>query len=247
MRQILKVIGFGAACLLITTANRPFEKAKPFAVVELFTAEGCSSCPDADELLKEMTGILRAEGKEVLSLAFHVTYWNHLGWEDPYSNEIFTQRQKNYIESLKFEQLYTPQAIVNGQKEFIGSNPIGFRNEVTAALATMPSYAIQAQARKVGDLLVVNYELNADPKRIEMNIAVVEKEITHQVLRGENKNRTLKHYHVVKSLNVITPVIKGEAVTHWPPGLAPEKASLILYLQNTKSLKIVGATQLTIN
>src|SRR5262245_42962987 len=73
---------------------------QPIAVVELFTAEGCSSCPAADELLKEMTGILQKEGKKVYALAFHVTYWDNLGWKDPYSQEIFTDRQKLYKKQL---------------------------------------------------------------------------------------------------------------------------------------------------
>src|SRR5687768_10693889 len=88
-------------------------------VVELFTSEGCSSCPAADELLKEMLGIRQNEGKSFIALAFHVTYWNRLGWLDSFSNEAYTDRQKKYQARLKLPNLYTPQAIVNGEKEFI--------------------------------------------------------------------------------------------------------------------------------
>ncbi len=222
------------------------EKPKPFAVVELFTSEGCSSCPSADELLKEMTEILQKEGKEVLSLSFHVTYWNKYGWEDPYSKEVYTDRQKKYVATLKSETLYTPQAIVNGKKEFVGSSPISFRDIVTEVLADSPSYEIQAQAKKENNQVTINYELNKEPKNILLNIVVVENSIVHKVLKGENQNRVLKHYNVVRSLETIEPKQKDQITIQWPEDLAKEKGSIIVYAQNPKSLKITGATKLIV-
>ncbi|MBI1769702.1 MAG: DUF1223 domain-containing protein [Bacteroidetes bacterium] len=227
----------------VTASFDTAEKPKPFAVVELFTAEGCSSCPAADDLLKEMTEILQKEGKEVLSLSFHVTYWNKYGWEDIYSNEIFTDRQKNYVNSLKLQQLYTPQAIVNGEQEFIGSDPINFRNKVVSALGVNPVYSIHAQAKKENSEVALTYELNKEPKNVLLNIAIVENSIVHRVLRGENKDRTLKHYNVVRSFKTVMPKAKEEIKVGWPEGLAKDRASIILYLQNSKSLKITGAVK----
>ncbi|GHN00636.1 hypothetical protein WSM22_21250 [Cytophagales bacterium WSM2-2] len=247
MKPLTSILITALSLALMSSTSTSVEKTKTFAVVELFTAEGCSSCPAADELLKEMTELLQKEGKEVFSLAFHVTYWNNLGWLDPYSQEAFTARQKAYVEKLKFQQLYTPQCVVNGQKEFIGSNPIGFRNEVGAALQANPVYGIEAEVKKEGEDLVINYELSSEPKNILMNIVIFENEVTHQVLRGENKNRTLKHYHVVKSLKTISPLHKGTTSAHWPEDLIPEKGGVILYIQHIKSMRITGATQLKLN
>jgi len=224
----------------------PLEKPKPFAVVELFTAEGCSSCPSADELLKEMTDILRKEGKEVIGLSFHVTYWNK-GWEDPYSQEIFTERQKEYARSTKAYQLYTPQAVVNGEKEFIGSNPIAFRDEVTAAVSKTPGVDILATAKMKNDSLMVEYKSNKVQSNAVLNVAIVETHIEHFIPRGENKSRTLKHFNVVRNFSTSTLKTDGRILLLWPDHLAANNSSVVLYTQNSKSMKITGATQVEIN
>jgi len=222
------------------------EKPKPFAVVELFTAEGCSSCPVADDLLKEMTEILRKEGKEVIGLSFHVTYWNKQGWEDPYSQEIFTERQKKYVQRISPEQLYTPQAVVNGEKEFIGSNPMAFRNEVTEAVSKAPAIEIVASAQKDNDNLVVAYKSNKIQSNTVINIALVETHVKHFIPRGENKNLTLKHYNIVRTFTTSALKSNESIVLSWPDGLVAGNSSVILYAQHSKSLKIVGATEVSI-
>src|SRR5882762_7150990 len=163
-------------CAMSTSANFiPNEGPKPFAVVELFTSEGCSSCPPADDLLKEMTGTLRKEGKDVIGLAFHVTYWNK-GWMDPYSQEIFTARQKKYAQQISDGQLYTPQAIVNGTKEFVGSNATAFREEVLAAVTVTPAMEMEASAKVENGNVVVEYKSNKVQSNIVLNVALVETE-----------------------------------------------------------------------
>jgi hypothetical protein len=217
-------------------------KSRPHVIVELFTAEGCSSCPAADELLKEMPDILNKENKNVIGLSFHVTYWNKSGWEDPYSNELFTDRQKKYVAKLNLPQLYTPQAIVNGEKEFIGSNPLAFRDLVTAASEKNAAYEITAQTANENDKVLVNYELNRDPKNIVMNIAIVEKDVVHYIPRGENKGRTLKHTNVVRAFETIDPQRKGNYSIIWPTNLEKTNSRIILYAQNIKTMKITGST-----
>jgi hypothetical protein len=219
-------------------------KSKPLVIVELFTAEGCSSCPAADELLDEMSDILNKENKNVIGLSFHVTYWNKSGWEDPYSQEQFTERQKKYVSNLKLPQLYTPQAIVNGEEEFVGSNPIAFRDLVTVASDKSPAYEITAEVTNENDKIFLNYELNRDPRNSVMNIAIVEKDVVHYIPRGENKGRTLKHTNVVRAFEIIAPQKSGKVSITWPPGLEREKSSIILYTQNPKTLKVNGAIKL---
>jgi hypothetical protein len=234
---LLCLFVFGAAAFI------PEAKPKPFAIVELFTAEGCSSCPPADELLKEMTDILRKEGKEVFSLSFHVTYWNKNGWEDSYSQEIFTDRQKKYAQSISDEQLYTPQAIVNGEKEFIGSNPIAFREAVMSAVSKSPTVEIKASASIEKNNLVVGYKSNQAPATYVVNIALVETSVVHFIPRGENKSRTLKHYNIVRSFSTSSLKAMDSVVSPWPKGLVASNSSVILYVQHPKSLRIVGATR----
>jgi hypothetical protein len=219
----------------------------PIVIVELFTAEGCSSCPAADELLKEMADILTKENKNVIGLSFHVTYWNKYGWVDPYSKELFTDRQKKYVARLNLPQLYTPQAIVNGEKEFVGSNPIAFRDLVISASEKSLAYEIKADVTNENGNMLLSYELSRDPKNILMNIAIVERDVVHYIPRGENKGRTLKHTNVVKLFETITPQKSGKVSIAWPRGLDNEKCSIILYTQNLKTLHVNGATKLDLN
>ena len=227
---------------VILTSFDLSDKPTPLVIVELFTAEGCSSCPAADELLKEMSDILNKENKRVVGLSFHVTYWNKLGWIDPYSDSLFTLRQKRYVSQLKLSQLYTPQAIVNGKSEFVGSNPIAFREQVTQASTESPAYEVSARIHGSENKATLAYELNKEPKHMVMNIAVVENYVEHFVPRGENQNRTLKHVNVVRSFETITPLKAGETEILLPEGLELSKAQVIVYLQNSRTFHINGAT-----
>ena len=240
---------YGVVVLFLAAINFCFAPktvfvSEPVAVVELFTAEGCSSCPAADELLPEMSGILQKEGKRVITLAYHVTYWNHLGWKDPYSEEAYTDRQKLYQKTLKLRNLYTPQAVVNGKYEFVGSDPISFRYWVLAALDSVPARSLEAMATKSDSVVTVQYSLSKLPKNSVLNVAVIEEHIEHAVLRGENKDKVLKHHHVVRSMKQHEAKEKDEITLVWPRGLGENKGSIILYLQNAKNLRIISAAEI---
>src|ERR1700761_5494846 len=105
---------------------------KGFAVVELFTSEGCSSCPEADELIARVQQ--RDRDLPVYVLAYHVDYWDRLGWKDAFSDAAYTDRQKRYASWLKVTSIYTPQVVVNGQTEFVGSESIALTNAIKTAL-----------------------------------------------------------------------------------------------------------------
>src|SRR5271155_5141027 len=107
--------------------------AHPSAVlIELFTSEGCSDCPPADELLQQVSGHRTAEGRLIVGISEHVSYWNGLGWRDPFSSELFTGRQSDYSNHFGLDSVYTPQMVVNGREQFVGSD----RRSLEAALAT---------------------------------------------------------------------------------------------------------------
>lgn len=234
-------------CFLICfTVNVFAQSDKPLAVVELFTSEGCSSCPAADVLLRDMAELCDKEGKPFIALAFHVTYWNHLGWTDPYSLEAYTQRQKNYVYGLKFPHVYTPQAIVNGAHEFVGSNAVAFRDTLSKAERRKFNYTIEALASLKGDSIEVQYKLNKDSKNFVLNIAIVEKSSVREVTRGENKSKTLRHFNVVRQFKTLELKEQGVVMLKNVDNLPITNSEVVLFVQQKKLLRIVGATKIPI-
>lgn len=213
-------------------------------LVELFTAEGCSSCPAADKLLGEMTTILEREGIQVIGLSFHVTYWNKYGWRDPFSQDIFTNRQKEYVKKLSFtqvekSQVYTPQAVINGTMEFVGSNPFKFRENAIMASQEVLPLKIDARMTR-GDSIRIEFTFNKSPRNNILNVAVVEHMVESHVTRGENKDRVLIHQNVVRSYRTIVPEKQGAVSISWPAGLSPDKGSIVLFTQQKSSYKVTG-------
>jgi hypothetical protein len=227
--------------------SQNFISAESMAIVELFTSEGCSSCPAADELLKEMSDIRAKEGYPFIGLSFHITYWNRSGWIDSFSNEAYTDRQKMYQEKLKLPLLYTPQSIVNGEVEFVGSNPIAFRNALTNAEGQNSKYLILVNATKVNGGFILNYSLNREPKNEVINIAVIEKYRERKITRGENKSRTLKHYNVVRHFKTVDARMEDSIILDTLHSSLSEDIEVVLYIQNKKSLRILGAVKVEID
>jgi hypothetical protein len=116
------------------SAQTEFQAAKPnVALVELFTSEGCSSCPPADDLLRRIDGSTTDQGLLIVGISEHVTYWDHDGWKDPYGSETMTERQNDYGRRFNLESVYTPQMVVNGEAEFVGSDGRSLVKAVTGA------------------------------------------------------------------------------------------------------------------
>jgi hypothetical protein len=231
-------------CLLLViliTVRGFSQQSNSFSIVELFTAEGCSSCPAADALLGEMTGILKKEGKNIIPLSFHVDYWNKFGWVDPYSQAAFTGRQKKYMAALNLSQLYTPEMIVNGTHEFPGSNPFAFREQCLNACAETPAYLIDASAAFENNKIHIRWSLSKKPHHVSLNIAIAEEHIEHLVEQGENKNKTLRHTNVVKGFITIEPSIKGGINIDMPADLSIDNCLIVLFLQDPQSMNITGA------
>lgn len=164
-------------------------------VLELFTSQGCSSCPPADELLHQIAHDPRLEGK-VIPLAFHVDYWNSLGWQDPFSSHQWSERQGEYVRALKLDGAYTPQIVVNGARQMVGSNRTGIYAAIEqesqrpseGQIMITPSpggYLVRAiSTHRDADLVVVTYDDGARTR----------------VTSGENNGRTLSNDAIVRSL-----------------------------------------------
>lgn len=220
----------------------------PIAVVELFTSQGCSSCPPADVQLAHLKETAAANGTKVYALSFHVDYWNYLGWQDPFSNAAYSQRQYQYRDWLN-SRVYTPQMVVNGSQEFIGSRASEATAAVKKALSTPPSYQLSAMTKLSADQLTVSYTLNKVPSNQYVVAAMVERAINTQVKRGENHGKSLTHVNVVRSLNQVkTDQLSGELKLSLPADFTADQLAaydLIVFVQDTTTGQITGAGQAT--
>lgn len=214
------------------------------AVVELFTSQGCSSCPPADAALQQIVDVAERSQVKVYALSFHVDYWNRLGWDDPYSHQDFTTRQATYAAKQRGNQVYTPQMIVNGTREFVGSDKKKAHAAISAALRkkAKSTIAIKVDDSKPGS---VNVDYRIDGlKGNALNVAIVQTPPPNAVPSGENSGRTLKHANVVRAFTVIEPEQENGTVSlELPEGFsAGDGYEVVAYLQNKSSYQVVGAT-----
>jgi hypothetical protein len=217
-----------------------------FAVVELFTSEGCSSCPPADALLAELGREAARTKTPVHTLSFHVDYWNHLGWRDPWSAAWASSRQRAYAAALR-DNVYTPQMVVNGRHAFIGSYAAEARSTIAAALAENPALNLSLTAAAAADNVRVDVALSAPPPPNSLlHVALVEASAKSRVASGENEGRELIHANVVRDFTTVRlqPAQRSANVSlTWPKGLSRADASVVAYVQDAKSFAIVAATR----
>ena len=215
-----------------------------FAVVELFTSEGCSSCPPADALAAKLSE--EYKGK-VFVLGFHVDYWNRLGWKDAFSNAAYSERQQKYAQLFKLNSIYTPQVIVNGKREMVGSNESGLRNTIISFLQNTNSASINVQAKNTaGKTVTVDYKTDQSAGKV-LNIALVELHAVTNVKRGENEGHTLQHSNIVRDFKtVIADNGNGKILLQLPEDITAKDCKIICYLQDLKSLEIKAATEVMI-
>lgn len=166
-------------------------------LVELFTSEGCSDCPPADRLLEQLDQAQPVPGAEIIVLSEHVDYWDRLGWKDPFSTHFFSERQEEYARRFGIDGPYTPQMVVDGESEFVGSD--GRRAIAAIREAARNQKAAVRMAHVAGN--TVRVEVDALPSGASgVYLAVVEKAGASQVLRGENRGRNLHHVAIVRRI-----------------------------------------------
>lgn len=170
------------------------EKKSGPVVVELFSSEGCSSCPPADEVLRTIDSEGRIGGVLVIALELHVDYWNDLGWADPFSRSDWTARQRMYGKS------YTPQAVVDGSEELVGSRDAALREAIGRA-ATKPHLAVTIAHD--GESVIVRVAEEKAVERSDVILAIADRHLVTAVPRGENAGRTLRHGPIVRELRIL--------------------------------------------
>ena len=214
---------------------------EPVAVIELFTSQGCSSCPSADKLLGKT--IHNTNGKKIFALSYHVDYWNRLGWADPFSSAAFSNRQNQYVSSLNINGAYTPQMVVNGSREFIGSDKNALSSSINNAFAekaeTSFSELEALQEKQKG--IKVKYKLDGDYSGATINFALVSLRETTDIKRGENGGITLTNENIVRQLLTQKANNKGEVIFAISPVPAVNNAAVIVFIQRQNGLKIIGA------
>lgn len=175
-------------------------------LVELFTSEGCSDCPPADLLLEKLDRSEALNGIQVIALSEHVDYWNDIGWKDPYSSHAYSLRQGTYGRQFGLGSVYTPQMVVDGRAEFVGSNEREAVHAIESAgsIAKIPLH-LSSLRFEGADRIVLHLEAGPVPpalsgRNAEMLLAVADDSDVSSVTRGENAGRTLKHVAVVRSL-----------------------------------------------
>jgi len=208
-----------------------------FALIELFTSEGCSSCPAADEALEEIQK--KYSDKNVLALGYHVDYWNKLGWKDIFSDASFTQRQEYYSNIFRLNNIYTPQAVVNGKKEFLGSNKSKLISNIEEQLNERSAVSIKLNVvQNTEGKIDVQYSAEGvDSKKEQAILVLIQKMATNEIKKGENKGRTLHHINIVRNIFYL-PLKEKTTNFTLPTGFSKEDFFVAGLIQDKKSGKI---------
>ncbi len=259
MRALPIVIGALATAAVIGAAM-PKARTGPaqpplrhFVLAELFTSEGCSSCPPADALLQRIAAESPVPGVQIVALEEHVDYWDNLGWRDPFSSAAFTRRQSDYgARVFRSDNIYTPQLVIDGAFAVIGSDDRGVRDAVGRA-AARPAANVHVAATTADNRAHVEVSVDVPTavghgKDADIVVAIVEDGLTSRVERGENHGRTLSHAGVVRLLRAIGSLpsksSSATAVGDFPVDRAWQASHLraIVFVQERNTLRVLGSS-----
>jgi len=251
LRRIALLAGLTGALSIWIDAKAVATGTKTPVVLELFTSEGCSSCPPADRLLQSLDEKQPFTGTDLVVLSEHVDYWNGEGWVDPYSSRLFSERQRWYAEQFGLDSVYTPQVVVDGQRETVGSNAVAIRNAVETATRSEKVSLTLANAVRDGNRIkfhLTSADLQGTDGAATLYIALAENKVQSKVAGGENGGRSLTHVAVVRVLASVGTVKAGgsfskDVVLPMPSHMPASGIRVVAFLQDDKSHKIVGAAQ----
>ncbi len=248
-------LSFSAALVIsgIMTAAPASTTIRPRTPVllELFTSEGCSSCPPADRLLESLDKDQPVSDADLIVLSEHVDYWNHDGWSDPYSAPLFSQRQLEYARQLRLEEVYTPQLVVDGASELVGSNEQAARSAIARATAHGKLLAIElSDAARSDDHVSFHLSIpkvkDANETSAAVFVAVADERDRSQVSRGENAGKALQHVAVVRALKQIGTVGETSSSKEISVAFPSRQAGhirIVVFAQDMKSHRVIGVSQ----
>ena len=218
-------------------------------VLELFTSQGCSDCPPADELLSK----LGSSTNGVIPLAYHVDYWNHLGWSDPFSSRQFSQRQGDYARAMNLDSEYTPQMVVGGASQFVGSDARSIASAISAAHSASAPGRVSLHASlddKSPRSLQVKVKAQLNPQwasgRFAVMVAIYENGLVTRIGAGENGGREITYDYTVRKLVPAfeldgAQAVEKEVSIDLDPSWSANHLGAAAFIQDTSTLKIVGA------
>ncbi len=227
--------------ILVVVTVFAFAKALPAqtTVIELFTSQGCSSCPPADELVAE---VQKRYGDDVITLSYHVDYWDYIGWKDPFGAKAFTQKQYNYATAFGSRSVYTPQAVINGNSHFTGSDSRKMTTALRENKLTNATHIQIGEVKNTASKLWVPYHLKEYSQDDHLTFALTVKERTTKVERGENRNRTLTNHNIVLDQVLLDTQEEGSVQLDIPEWVqATDQLTVIAYVSQDH----VGITSAT--
>jgi len=244
-----------AACTFAAASDVAAPASPAGILIELFTSEGCSSCPPADALLQQLERWQPVAGAQLIVLSEHVDYWNHDGWTDPYSSHFFTERQNAYSDHFKLATVYTPQMVVDGNREFLGSDgrlalqacqkASGVR-KIPIRISLIPGGAQQNSDKLLAHVEADALEESSKLKQADIYVVVALNSAESQVKGGENQGRRLSHVAVVQSLAKIGSVKKGKGFAQdvslkLEPHTDAGRVRVIAFMQESGQGQVLGA------
>lgn len=241
---------FVGLSLLAVLTTGPAAASEGVAVLELFTSEGCSSCPPAEALLNEIDEEAQRTGRPVYVLAFHVDYWNDLGWIDRFSTEAFSERQRRYAPRVSGGRVYTPQLVVNGVTSFVGSDRTRALRARDAALEEGAPVSVRLAASRTPRGVKATATLEGAPRGARVSFALVADGHVSDVKSGENRGRRLVHRGVVHrfeshvvgaapvEVELEAPRVRGEDKLGW---------SVVAFVQDKDTGRVLGASRVPLD
>jgi hypothetical protein len=217
-------------------------------LMELFTSEGCSSCPPVDNWVERLDAAQPVAGAEIIVLSEHVDYWDHDGWKDPFSSAAITERQKAYVQNLGLSDVYTPQIVVDGAFEVKPSDPQQTSQNLTKAAGT-PMIPVRLSSTAVGAGSLtgrIEADGSTQKKNADVFVAVALDKTLTDVLAGENDGKKLENIAVVKEMVKVGKLEKGRSfdqpfsIKLWP-GADPANLRVIAFVQESGPGRVVGA------
>lgn len=228
------------------TTKTENQNVKSPVLVELYTSQGCSSCPPADAALAFLEKEQPFMQAEIITLSLHVDYWDYLGWKDEFSSPLYSQRQTVYAQKLKLDSTYTPQMIVDGRIQFVGSNA-GEASKAILEAAKSPKANIETVVH--GDTLKIKISDVPQHGDASVFLAIAENNLASSVKRGENSGKNLAHTSVVRDLRPIGKLeaksdsFEQETIVGQNPQWNQANLSYVVFIQENDSRKIIGTAR----
>jgi hypothetical protein len=252
--MILRFSWFKTICIMsalsLTTAAMNTDRSRVPVLLELFTSEGCSSCPPADRLLEALDQQQPVPGAELIVLSEHVDYWNHLGWRDPFSSAQYSARQRDYAGRYNADGVYTPELVVDGRYSFVGSDRLAASSAIQSSIGEPKMPIVIAEVSRNAKQVIARIELPAAGQfksiRGVLCVVLADERQESRVGHGENAGHSLAHVAVARTFRQIEAIGLDRASTKQialevQPGSETAGLRLIAFVQDRKTGHVIGA------